>query len=64
MQFGQPVKAYPLDGSGPVVGAYKEPNADGTKDWIQVGAEAHELAYREPADYDENGPNGTYCAAG
>jgi hypothetical protein len=63
MKFGETVKAYPLDGSGPVVGAYKEPSLNEGKDWIQVGAEAHELAYREPQDYDEAGPNGTYCAA-
>jgi hypothetical protein len=59
MEFGTAVKAYPLDGSGPLVGFFL--HEDGDKGAIQVGAEAHALAYREPADYDENGPNGTYC---
>jgi hypothetical protein len=61
MQFGTKVKAYPLDESGPKVGFVIE--ADHVdKDKIQVGETVLELAYREPADYDENGPNGTYCS--
>lgn len=58
-KFGQKVKAYPLDETGPSVGFLIESTGD--KDVIQVGAEKLELAYREPEDYDANGPNGTYC---
>lgn len=60
MEFGQKVKAYPLDESGPKVGFFL--HEDGEKDAIQVGANVEGLAYREPADYDEDGPNGTYCS--
>jgi hypothetical protein len=59
MEFGTAVKAYPLDESGPVVGFYLGESGD--KSVIQVGADKHELALREPANYDEHGPNGTFC---
>lgn len=59
MKFGDKVKAFPLDESGPVVGFFL--NGEGDKDTIQVGATKHELAFRAPQDYDEQGPNGTYC---
>lgn len=57
--FGTKVKAYPLDGSGPKIGFFLQD--DGDKDNIQVGDTVDLLAYREPADYDDNGPNGTWC---
>lgn len=59
MDFGTPVKAYPLDESGPKVGFFLHTNGD--KDCVQVGADKLDLAFREPANYDDAGPNGTYC---
>ncbi len=60
-KFGAVVKAFPLDGGGEKVGFYLRESGD--KAQIQIGADVVELAYREPKDYDEAGPNGTYCAA-
>ncbi len=57
--FGDKVKAYPLDGSGPLVGFFLQESGD--KADVQVGDTVDQLAYREPADYDNAGPNGTYC---
>lgn len=62
MDFGEKVKAYPLDESGPVVGFFVEGQVGDGKDTIQVGAAKHQLAYRDPSGYDESGPNGTYCS--
>ena len=59
-KFGTVVKAFPLDGQGERVGFFLRESGD--KAQIQVGRDVVELAYREPAQYDENGPNGTYCA--
>jgi hypothetical protein len=54
------VKAFPLDGQGERVGFFLRESGD--KSQIQVGRDVVELAYREPKDYDEAGPNGTYCS--
>ncbi len=66
-KWGEQVKAYPLDGSGPKVGFFLHAGGEGDdgKDSIQVGADAQPLAYREPGPdgYDEDGPNGTYASA-
>jgi hypothetical protein len=59
-KFGAPVKAFPLDGQGERVGFFLRESGD--KSQIQVGRDVVELAYREPKDYDEAGPNGTYCS--
>lgn len=62
MKFGQKVKAYPNGDEarvGFVIGT-AGPHDDG-KDNIQVGDQVFPLAYREPQDYDANGPGGTYC---
>ncbi len=58
---GTPVKAFSLDGQGERIGFWLRESGD--KDQIQIGRDIELLAYREPKDYDENGPNGTYCAA-
>lgn len=58
--FGDIVKAFPLDGGGEKVGFFLRESGD--KSQIQVGADVLLLAYREPAQYDEAGPNGTYCS--
>lgn len=60
VEFGTAVKAYPLDESGPKVGFFL--GREGDKANVQVGSNVETLAYREPADYDDQGPNGTYCA--
>jgi len=59
MRFGDQVKAYPLDGTGPKVGFYI--GTAGDKDQIQVGDNINTLAFRQPANYDDAGPNGTWC---
>lgn len=61
-EFGTKVKAYPTnpDTPGPLVGFVVGHEDD--KDLVQVGATVHPLAHREPADYDDGGPNGTYCS--
>ncbi len=61
MKFGDKVKAHTLDGDGPKVGFFIDGEVGDGKDSIQVGANVHALAYREPSDYDAAGPNGTYC---
>lgn len=57
MKVGTKVLAYP--NAEERVGFFLG-SADSGKDSIQVGADTHDLAYREPADYDENGSGGTY----
>ncbi len=61
-KFGQIVKAFPLDGGGEKVGFWIRDSGD--KAQIQVGDVVSDFAYREPKDYDEAGPNGTFCKAG
>lgn len=61
MKLGDSVKAYPLDGSGPKLGDFHGAADQDGKDDILVGGDHLALAYREPVDRDENGPNGTYC---
>lgn len=60
-KFGTKVKAYPLDETGPKVGFIIEEGVGDGKDSVQVGDSVVPLAYREPQDYDDDGPNGTYC---
>lgn len=61
MKFGQKVKAFPMDESGPKVGFFLHAGGEGDdgKDAVQVGETVHPLAYHE-GDDDPNGPNGTY----
>ena len=59
-KFGDKVKVHTLEGDGEKVGFWLGDAGDG-KDKVQVGSTVHSLAYREPSDYDENGPNGTWC---
>lgn len=59
MKFGQKVKAFPLDGSGPKVGFFLHQGGEGDdgKDAVQVGADSQPLAFRETP----TGENGTYA---
>lgn len=57
---GQKVLAHLESGKQALVGFYL--GDEGDKALIQVGAEVHRLAYREPEDYDQQGSGRTFQA--
>lgn len=62
MTKGQKVLAHLASGGDGLVGFWiKDIDVNGeTKGVIQVGAELHHLAYREPSDYDAAGSGQTF----